>query len=159
MTKQTITIEVQNKELLDTLHRVVNAVSDMRPVMASIGQELEKRTRDRFETETNPNGQKWAPWAESYDPAKGGDRPTDGNTTILDLYGDMLDSLNWQTEGDNTVLVGFGKDYATYHEYGTKSMRRRSMLFAEPERGTLGDDDEEALLDLLNGYLSEAING
>lgn len=157
--KQTITIEVQNKELLDTLHRVVNAVSDMRPVMASIGQELEGRIKDRFETETDPTGQPWAPWADSYDPAKGGSRPTDGNTSILDLYGDMLDSLNWQPESDDAVLVGFGKDYAAYHEYGTKKMPRRGMLFADPEHGTLGDDDEQALLDLLEDYLNGAISG
>jgi phage virion morphogenesis protein len=151
--RQMMTIEVENKEILAALAQATNSLSDMSPLMRSIGQELVKRTGNRFETQTDPAGMSWAPWADSYDPAKGGSRPTDGNTTILDLYHHMLDSLEWQLNGNNSVLVGFSEHtdepYSAFHEFGTEYMPRRGMLFEDPDTGTLGKDDVDAILELI----------
>jgi phage virion morphogenesis protein len=117
--------------------------------MEAIGQEMESRIANRFETQTDPNGKSWAVWK----PATRATYPNDGNGKILDRYGDMLDSLNHQVDNDS-VRIGFGVDYAVYHEFGTQKMERRGLIFDEPEQGTLAPDDQTAILDIISAYLA-----
>ena len=119
--------------------------------MAAIGGMLEARISGRFETESDPTGVAWMPWAESTRASY----PEDGNARILDRYGDMLSSLNWQADA-SSVRVGFGQPYAVYHEWGTKRMPRRGLLFENPDAGALAPDDEKAVLDLLMDWLDAA---
>ena len=67
----------------------------------------------------------------------------------------MLSSLNWQADA-SSVRVGFGQPYAVYHEWGTKRMPRRGLLFENPDAGALAPDDEKAVLDLLLEWLDGA---
>jgi phage gpG-like protein len=64
----------------------------------------------------------------------------------------MLDSLTSDADADYGY-VGFGAPYALYHELGTKRMRRRGLLTANPSTGRLGREDERLLLSLLERYL------
>lgn len=131
------------KEVLDSLYAVTN---DLSPVMSELGVEMETRVSGRFETETDPLGIKWLPWAESTRKSY----PKDGSGSILDRNGakGMLGSLN-HTFGDHSATVGFGDPKAQYHEWGTKRMQRCGLLFANPDAGTLAPDDEAALLDIV----------
>jgi len=150
-----ITIDVNSQPVQAALNELLNRMGDMTPVMNDIGGMLEARVQTRFETETDPLGSAWAGWKPSYGPASGGTRPTNtnGNSTILDLYGDMLNSLSWRADAQS-VTVGFGVPYAAYHEFGTSKMPRRGLLFANPNAGTLAPDDETEILDILNDYLA-----
>lgn len=139
-------------DLLTTLHR---RMGHLRPAMESIGTELESRIAARFETRTDPGGRPWAPWA----PSTVARYPRDGHRQLLDRYGDMLRSLNWQA-GEDSVRVGVGavagksRDvYAVYHEWGTKHMPRRGLIFEDPDAGTLTAADEAAVLDILRQFL------
>jgi phage virion morphogenesis protein len=143
-----ISIEVQNGEVLDYLRRLQARMDDMTPVMDAIGQRLEEQISMRFENEADPDWRPWAYWSESTLRSY----PEDGNRRLLDRYGDMLRSLNHQA-GSDYVLVGFGSDYAAYHEFGTKHMPRRGLLFSDPDSGQLGSDDEAAILDIVYSYL------
>jgi phage virion morphogenesis protein len=151
-----ITIEANTPTVLQALRELEQRMTDMTPVMREIGQRLESRVRARFETETDPLGNAWAPWAASYDPAQGGSRPTNGNTTLLDLYGDMLGGLSHSPDATG-VTIGFNQDYAVYHEYGTRTMPRRGMLFANPSTGELAPDDEADILDVIQSYLAQPL--
>jgi len=151
-----IHIDYNSQPIQDALNELLSRMGDMTPVMEKVGAKLEARVRERFETETDPMGLSWHPWADSYDPAKGGNRPTNGQSTILDLYGHMLKDVHWQADA-TSVIVGFPQEYAAYHEYGTTKMPRRGMLFADPVARTLAPDDEESILDILNDYLSQAL--
>ncbi len=151
-----ITIDANTPTVLQALRELEQRMTDMTPVMRDIGQRMEARVRARFETETDPMGNMWDEWADSYHPAKGGSRPTDGNTGILDLYGDMLNSLNWSADR-TSVTVGFGQPYAAYHEFGTSKMKRRGMLFANPDTGELAPDDEAEILDVIQDFLSQPL--
>jgi phage virion morphogenesis protein len=146
-----ITITVEDHAFRDYLNRLSSRLADMMPVMESIGARLESQISARFETERDPMGQPWTPWAEST--RKG--YPKDGNGRILDRYGDMLNSLNWQAEA-SSVQVGFGQPYAVYHEFGTRRMPRRGLLFQDPDAGTLSESDEQAVIDLLTQWLDAA---
>ena len=72
-----------------------------------------------------------------------------------EAFCDMLSSLNWQADA-SSVRVGFGQPYAVYHEWGTKRMPRRGLLFENPDAGALAPDDEKAVLDLLMDWLDAA---
>lgn len=134
----------------DSLQQLLKRMGRLRPVMEGLGAVLENRIRDRRETLTDPNGIRWLDWSAwtraTY--------PKDGRGKLLDRTGAMWDRSGPQwTATDSSVRVGFDKAYATYHEFGTRTMPRRGLLFADPENGTLGADDEQAIDDHLQDWL------
>lgn len=143
-----ITIDSNDKLIGADLRRVYERLGDYSEVLAGIGMEMEARINERFETRTDPRGKPWAVWADSTRKHY----PTDGNRKLLDRYGDMLNSINWQAD-KTSVQIGFGVPYAAYHEWGTKHMPRRGMLFDNPDAGTLSDSDQQAVLDIINDFL------
>lgn len=139
----------------DQLQQLQRRLGNLRPVFQDVGAVLENKVRDRRESMTDPNGLRWAEWSEwtraTY--------PQDGRGKLLDRTGAMWDKPGgpiWQLTADG-VRVGFDKGYATWHELGTKNMPRRGLLFADPDSGTLGADDEAAVLDVLEKWLSGAL--
>lgn len=123
----------------------------LRPVMEGLGAVLENRIRDRRETMTDPNGIRWLEWSAwtlaTY--------PADGRGKLLDRTGAMWDRSGPQWNAtDTSVRVGFDKAYATYHEFGTRTMPRRGLLFADPETGQLGAEDEQAIEEHLQDWLN-----
>lgn len=146
-----LTVTIQDKGVAEVLSKIAARLDDLSPAMASIGAEMESRVGARFETERDPFGTPWAPWA----PSTVASYPAAGNRRILDRYGDMLASLN--SEADATkVRIGFGQPYATYSEWGTEHMPRRGMLMGDPDAGTLAPDDEAAVLEILKVFLEAA---
>lgn len=150
-----LTVTTNSKPVDDLLTKLLRQMDDLTPAMQGIGQELSSRISGRFETRSDPLGKAWAPWAESTRE----NYPKDGRGLLLERYGDMLKSLNFQADS-TSVRVGFGAAasktgdvYATYHEFGTKKMPRRGLLFADPAAGTLAPDDEAAVLDILSVFL------
>lgn len=150
-----LTVTVQSKPVEDLLSKLLEQMGDLQPAMQAIGQELNSRVSARFETRSDPLGRAWAPWAESTRE----NYPKDGRGLLLERYGDMLKSLNFQADS-SSVRVGFGAVaskqgdvYAAYHEWGTVKMPRRGLLFADPDAGTLAHDDETAVLDILGVFL------
>ncbi|GKS96992.1 phage virion morphogenesis protein [Acidovorax sp. SUPP2825] len=143
-------VSTDDRAFAQDLRTIYNRLGNLRPVMESIGMELEGRVSGRFETRTDPNGKGWAAWS----PFTQATYPKDGNRRLLDRYGDMLGSLTHKADA-GSVRVGFGQPYATFHEFGTKHMPRRGLLFADPEAGTLGQEDEAAVLDVLSAWLND----
>jgi phage gpG-like protein len=130
-------------------------MGNLTPAMRGIGQELNSRISARFETRSDPSGSPWEPWAESTRETY----PKDARGLLLERYGDMLKSLNFQADG-TSVRVGFGAVaskngdvYAAYHEWGTVNMPRRGLLFADPDAGALAPTDEAAVLDVITHFL------
>ncbi|WOP15777.1 phage virion morphogenesis protein [Ottowia sp. SB7-C50] len=146
-----LTIEVDDRAFSAYWAQLQARVGDLSPVLAAIGQEMENRISGRFETESDPSGASWAPWA----PATLESYPKDGNRRLLDRYGDLMGSLNWHADS-SSVTVGFGQPYAAYHEWGTKRMPRRGLMFQNPDAGTLAPADERAVIDVLTEWLDLA---
>ncbi|MCE1184194.1 MAG: phage virion morphogenesis protein [Rhodocyclales bacterium] len=142
-------ITLLDAQVLDVLHDLMRKINNMTPVMDSIGQEMEAQVSDRFETQMDPMGVAWSPWANSTK----AHYPEDGNGRVLDRYGDMLSSLGHQADS-SSVAYGFAMPYAAYHEFSTKHMPRRGMLTADPEGGVLSPSDQAAVLDIIQRYLT-----
>lgn len=153
-----LTAHVDDAAFQAYFQRLRKRLANLEPVMETIGHTLETRVRERFESRNDPDGRAWAPWAESTlasypfpgTPAAAIEGP--GNGRLLDRYGTMLDLLSYDA-ATNSVRVGFAHEYATYHEFGTKRMPRRGLLYSDPETGELGDDDEAAVLDVLSDWI------
>lgn len=143
-----IRIDIDDREVRQALSALARRVADMTPAMRAIGQEMETRIAARFETRRDPAGRPWPPLRPATEKAKR------GRGSILYRSGELLDSRAHRA-GPFEAAVGFGKPYAAYHEFGTKRMPRRGLLMADPERGTLGEDDKRAILDILADYLAE----
>ena len=147
-----ITVQVNSARTDRALQQLQQRMRNLQPVMQSIGAELESRIANRFETRRDPMGRFWARWSQSY----ADQYPADGRAKVLERYGDMLSSLNWRADRAS-VRVGFGVPYAAYHEFGTKRMPRRGLLFADPEQGQLSRPDEQAIAELLQDWLSDEV--
>jgi phage virion morphogenesis protein len=150
-------VTVQSAAVTEVLSQLQRKASNLTPAMQSIGQTLQTRISGRFESKRDPLGKSWAPWAESTKK----NYPKDGNKKLLDRYGDMLASLNHRASR-TSVSVGFGAAgskagdvYAAYHEYGTKKIPRRGLLFADPNQGTISPADNQAILDIIGLHLNQ----
>jgi phage gpG-like protein len=129
-------------------------LGNLRPVLAQIGAVLETQVQERRETLTDPDGDAWEPWAASTLATY----PKDGRRKLLDRTGAMWDRTGpqWQIKGmlsDLVLRVAFDKGYSTYHEFGTERMPRRGLLYGDPNTGRLGQDDEDAINDVLERWL------
>lgn len=143
-----------DSSLLDTvLARVIALGDDMSPIMSALGMEMENRVRGRFETQSDPLGQAWSPWK----PSTVASYPKGGNKRLLDRFGDMLQSTT-HTFDSNSAEIGFGDPTATYHEWGTKRMERRGLLFSDPDAGTLAPEDEASLLEVVADFLEATLD-
>lgn len=150
-------ITVSNNTVTTALDALAARMKDMTRPMRAVAAVLEENVRKRFATQTDPEGKPWAPHA----PATVKSYPKQGNRRILDRYGDMLRSLNSQSDA-TSATIGFSAvtrpgatgrtAYAVYHEFGTKHMPARRMLFADPKRGQLSQTDEQAILTILHQH-------
>lgn len=154
-----LTITVDSKPVSDMLTKLSKRMANLQPAMNDIGMALETRVSGRFETRTDPLGHAWEPWAESTRE----NYPDDGNHQLLNRYGDMLHSLSFDAAAAS-VRIGFGAVaskagdvYAAYHEWGTVTMPRRGLLFADPDAGTLAPEDERAVLDVIEGFIADGL--
>jgi phage virion morphogenesis protein len=155
-----IAITVQDQAIQAYLGQLQQRMGNLKPVMQSIATKMETRVSARFETQSDPNGRPWKAWK----PATLAAYPKKGHNRLLDRYGSMLNSLNSIATAD-TARIGFGAVggvagdvYAVYHEFGTVHMARRGLLFGDPEAGTLGEGDSQALDTLLNDWLNSVID-
>jgi len=157
-----LTVTVVSDQISAGLTELQVRLGDLSPVFNAIGDQIESRVQQRFDTKRDPNGQAWAPWAPStraaYDRA---DRVTgrDGKTevrrkgSLLERSGHMRDGLSFLA--DATALeLGFDKGYALYHEFKTWKMPRRGLLLGDPEAGTLSAPDEEMVMDVIDAWLT-----
>lgn len=157
-----ITIKLEDSALRPYLQQLHERISDLSPVMDSIGHALEQNMRARYETRRDPDGNKWGDWEKStkdsypWRGSKAARRDGPGRGLMLERYGSMFDGLSY-TYGKNSVSIGFNQPYAAYHEWGTKRMKRRGLLTSNPNTGRLGEKDAQSIIDIVQEYLSRPV--
>ena len=176
-------IELTNRNGLDYLQGLVQRVSNMRPVLLEIGEDMAESAKQRFSSTTAPDGTAWAPnsavtlarYSAMFARGKDGGltkrsaaklaakKPGTGETRALGT------TINYQIQGDDAVGIGSPMVYAGTFHYGAKSGEFGFGVYATregsfplpwgdiPARPFLGasDDDKANIVDLVRSYLLE----
>ena len=157
MTGVRIRVELDDDEVRAALNRLIAAGSDMTPLMRDIGEHLLSTTRERFRSQSAPDGTPWAPLSESTKSKK-----TRNVGKILTERGILSGNLAYRAARDE-VLVGSPTIYAGTHQFGAARGAFRAeppipwgTIPARPFLGISADDDSE-IRALINDYLAEQL--
>lgn len=155
-------------ELQLDVQRLAAALEEPGDLMRALAGILESQVELRLELKRDPEGRAWAPLAQStlerYQAEDTVQRGPQAGTvrrrgTLLERTGQMRNSLS-SASGDDWAEVGMSRltpdgrwQVPMLHEFGTTRMPRRGLFFADPEEGTLGQADEQALADEVDDWL------
>lgn len=114
-----ISVELKEDEITGVLLRLSRAMTDMSPVMDSIGEQLEYETEQRFEQGVAPDGTPWAPKSQATIDAY---TRRGGTVDFRPLYGQNLDG----TPLRKSFHRDFGPDFV---EIGTNKIQAAVMQF------------------------------
>ena len=137
-----LTIEIDDREIRDGLRALEDRLGNLRPFYLDIGEALLNSTRERFTTQTAPDGSPWAPLSPSYK-----QRKKKHPDLILTLNGYLRGTLNYSATKDE-LRIGTPMIYGAAHQFG----RPEINLPARPFLG-LSDDDHAMILDALADWL------
>jgi phage virion morphogenesis protein len=98
---------------LDALDRLYAAAGDLRPVLKNIGEYETQSTKDRFGTETDPQGRPWPDLNPLYALTKKGSGKLKGETG-------RLAQIFYQLADESAVDIGSDIIYARIHNEGGK---------------------------------------
>lgn len=175
-----VSLKVDDAAVLGALSRLIAAGGNLRGALLNIGEHLQRSTKERFATETAPDGAPWAPLNPEYVKEK---EAQGFNAGILKRRGDLKGEGIIYQLGTDEVLVGSDKMYARIHQFGgtirpkadrkTESGRPAALVFAIggrilkrasvtiPARPFLGlsADDREEIEAIVEVFLSDALAG
>jgi len=144
-----IQLQIANAaEVSAAFQSLQNRLADLTPVFRDIGEAMLNSTRERFNTQTAPDGTPWAALSKKYKASK----PVNKDK-ILTLYGRLRGTLTYRA-GPKEVRIGSPLDYAGKHQFGDPQIHLRKRPFLG-----LSVSDETELLDILNDHLSRAMAG
>ncbi len=129
-------IRIEDAALRAGLADLQAKLGRMKPALNDIGEALLNSTRERFRSETDPDGNKWRPLSPAYARKKA----LKGNSkTILQLRGYLFGSLTYQAT-DTVLEIGSNRDYAAIHQFGgviTRPAGSGSVRLRTDRRGNL----------------------
>ena len=147
------------EEVRRRLDSLVRDGRDATPLMRDIGEHLLNTTRDRFDSQTDPDGNPWAPLSD--DTKRRKKRNAD---KILTRDGDLRGNLAYRT-GRDAVEIGSPSIYAGTHQHGAlkgafgTTSRGGPIPWGDiPARPFLGlsEADRAEIEELARDYLDDA---
>ncbi|BEV15820.1 phage virion morphogenesis protein [Herbaspirillum sp. DW155] len=169
------TVEFQADHLAAILEAVRKEVATPQEMLVSIGEELFNANQHRHAQGLAPDGMPWKPLSPMTLATRKGGR-------ILRVRGDMLESFNYQVQG-NSLRLGFSDQKAVWHHFGTGTygprgsrytispkkakalafgglMRKRVSHPGIPARQLIGfpASDRELTGNVIRDHLTEALN-
>lgn len=142
-----ISIEVNDAEVLRALEQLAGRAENIQPALAEIGESLVESTKKRFGTETGPDGSSW----EANSPVTLSRKES---SSVLTDSGTLGDTINYQLFGDE-LHVGSNMDYAAMMQFGGSKAEFPHLWGDIPARPFLGisSDDKDEILVILADYL------
>jgi phage virion morphogenesis protein len=150
-----IQVTINDAEIQQRLAQLTNRYLDLTPALRDVGEYMLRKTRQRFDREVSPEGNKWAPLARRTIRAKrrrvATGKPYRTRARPEDILKDtftLRDSITYQVS-NNTLAVGTNIKHGIFHQ----STEPRTKI---PRRAFLGldEDDRTEALDLIREYLS-----
>lgn len=161
------TITVDSRTTLGALDRLYAAAGDLKPALKNIGEEvLAGSARDRFVSETDPQGRPWPDLNPLYALTKKGPGKLKGESR-------QLSQIDWQLDGETAVDAGSNLIYARIHNEGgvIKPKTAAALVFSMggqtfkvksvtiPKRQFLGisDSDMQTILAIIEDHFEMAM--
>ena len=129
---------------------LATGLTDFRPLLESVGAEVESQTRRRIsEEKATPDGTPWQPWSDDYAETR------HGGHSLLEGEGELLDSIQFLV-GSDQVEIGSNLIYAAIHQHGGyevgMTIPARIYLGISPE-------NEEDLMGILDDWADRQLRG
>ena len=122
----TVTVSPQTAEA--RLQHLQAILANPSGLLDQIGSRLRDTTRERFKTQTSPDGNSWQALQPRYQRRK-----KKNKDKVLTLNGFLRhSSITWQFDGQDAVKVGSNRKYAAIHQFGgtiQKKARQSSVHF------------------------------
>lgn len=111
-----IAVDFDDTSAQTRLRGLQDAMADTTPLMAQISEHLWNSTRERFKTQTDPNGNAW----EALHPRYKESKPKAQRERILTLYGHMRQLIARDYDA-RSATVGSSRAYAAIHQFGGRT--------------------------------------
>jgi phage virion morphogenesis protein len=146
-----ITVRIDDAAIQRAMAQALSRANDLTPAMQDIGEHMLLATRDRFDTETAPDGSKWAALSPRYAARKA--RMRGALKGILTRRGTLRDTIRYKASATE-VIIGSDRPYAAIHQLGGQAGRgKRATIPARPFLG-ISPQDQEEILRILGDYIS-----
>lgn len=119
-----ISIEIEDRLVLDTLADLQRRSSDLSEPMADIARLLRNTAEDSFQDEVDPWGRSWLDLSERTKKAR--EKKGHWPGSILQVSGGLAASVT-SGSGRDWASVGAAKVYAAIHQFGGKAGRGRKV--------------------------------
>lgn len=140
-------VEVDDSRVRAALQRLINFGSHPKEALKDIATLGEASTRERFDTQTGPDGQPWQPSIRAL--------RTGGKTLTLD--GHLRGSIT-RDSGDDFAQWGINRIYGAIHQFGGQAGRGlRSKIVARPYLG-INTRDETGILNIILSRIQGAVD-
>jgi phage virion morphogenesis protein len=163
-------IRIDRAEIGRVLRRARLISRDLGPVLRVLGSDLVAATQGRFESQTDPDGNRWQPLADRTRVARvGGTRriftrsgglkkgavERMGALQALLARGHLRDSITYEADRQS-LMVGSGLVYAALHQFGGNAGRGKKVTVAARPFLGLSPADEEQVARLGLSHLQKA---
>ncbi|MCC6594270.1 MAG: phage virion morphogenesis protein [Xanthomonadales bacterium] len=146
------TVQLADAAVQAMWRRLIEAGTNLKPLLTEIGSILEDSTKKRFSSQESPDDVAWSPLSQvTLDRKKTG--------RILYESGDLFDSIRFEAGADFVQLLAGPTEYAATHQFGRADNRMFGGPLAPiPARPFLGlsEDDQAEILDAMSDYLKRA---
>ena len=167
-----ITVKIEDRQVLDTLTKLVNKAKNLRPAFAEIGEDLLDTTKRRFSAATSPDGKAWAAnspvtvarylgnYSSSFKKdgslSKAGTARSTSKKPLTGESKSLQRTINYQLIGAPGVTVGSPMVYAAMQQFGGTKSQFPHLWGNIPARPFLGISkaDRGNILDIISGYLA-----
>lgn len=157
-----IAVTLTSTELQAQLRNLDRYISNLEPAYKASGEHLLRKTRSRFDAETDPAGQKWTPLkpatiASKTKRSQGNSRKNGKSrakvkappTAILRETNTLRDTIVYQTTA-SSLTIGTPQEYGIYHQLGGTKLPAREFLGIDVE-------DEAIILEIFSDYIQTAL--
>jgi phage virion morphogenesis protein len=167
-----ITIQVNDRQVLDLLTELSRKTSNLQPAMKEIGEDIVASTKRRFATATGPDGTPWqansSVTIDRYLGLFSGSHKKDGSlskrgaarsSAKKPLTGEtraLQTTINYQLVGSTGVSIGSPMVYAAMQQFGGTKAQFPHLWGDIPARPFLGmsDADKSNILVIIGSYLA-----
>ncbi len=144
-------IEIKDRQLRKMLVKKLAKLGDLSGFHADVGEHLLNTTKDRFDSETAPDGSKWP----SLSPVTIASRlKREGNAGITKLResGRLIGSINYRASAEDT-RIGSPVIYAAIHNFGGEAGRGHAIEIPQRQYIGVSPEDEQVIFDMAEDWL------